>query len=102
MMASSRLFSWLLFLSVGGAFLGLVNAFVGNDFSVTYVSSNSNTQLPVWDRVAATWGAHEGSLLLWGLLITGWTFAGAIFSLRFPRDIVVRVLDTTGMRRAGF
>ncbi len=48
---------WLLFMSVAGAFLVLVNAFVVNDFTVTYVASNSNTQLPVWYRVAAT-GAH--------------------------------------------
>ena len=75
MMASSRLFAWLLFMSVAGAFLVLVNAFVVNDFTVTYVASNSNTQLPVWYRVAATWGAHEGSLLLWVLLMSGWTFA---------------------------
>ncbi|XNM54530.1 hypothetical protein ACLK2I_12135 [Escherichia coli] len=60
------LFAWLLFMSVAGAFLVLVNAFVVNDFTVTYVASNSNTQLPVWYRVAATWGAHEGSLRLWG------------------------------------
>ena len=46
MMASSRLFAWLLFMSVAGAFLVLVNAFVVNDFTVTYVASNSNTQLP--------------------------------------------------------
>lgn len=78
MMASSRLFAWLLFMSVAGVFLVLVNAFVVNDFTVTYVASNSNTQLPVWYRVAATWGAHEGSLLLWVLLMSGWTFAVAI------------------------
>lgn len=92
MMASSRLFAWLLFMSVAGAFLVLVNAFVVNDFTVTYVASNSNTQLPVWYRVAATWGAHEGSLLLWVLLMSGWTFAVAIFSQRIPLDIVARVL----------
>ncbi len=65
----------------------LVNAFVVNDFTVTYVASNS-IQLPVWYRVAATWGAHEGSLLLWVLLMSGWTFAVAIFSQRIPLDIV--------------
>lgn len=48
---------WLLFILVMGAFLVLVNAFVVNDFTVVYVASNSNTQLPVWYRVAATWGA---------------------------------------------
>lgn len=102
MMASSRLFAWLLFMSVAGAFLVLVNAFVVNDFTVTYVASNSNTQLPVWYRVAATWGAHEGSLLLWVLLMSGWTFAVAIFSQRIPLDIVARVLAIMGMASVGF
>lgn len=102
MMASSRLFAWLLFMSVAGAFLVLVNAFVVNDFTVTYVASNSNTQLPVWYRVAATWGAHEGSLLLWVLLMSGWTFAVAIFSQRIPLDIVARVLAIMGMVSVGF
>ena len=102
MMASSRLFAWLLFMTVAGAFLVLVNAFVVNDFTVTYVASNSNTQLPVWYRVAATWGAHEGSLLLWVLLMSGWTFAVAIFSQRIPLDIVARVLAIMGMVSVGF
>ncbi len=83
-------------MSVAGAFLVLVNAFVVNDFTVTYVASNSNTQLPVWYRVAATRGAHEGSLLLWVLLMSGWTFAVAIFSQRIPLDIVARVLAIMG------
>ncbi|HHY0780915.1 TPA: cytochrome c-type biogenesis CcmF C-terminal domain-containing protein [Salmonella enterica] len=64
MMASAGVFAWLLFICVAGAFFVLVHAFVVNDFTVAYVAGNSNTQLPVWYRVAATWGAHEGSLLL--------------------------------------
>src|SRR5699024_265781 len=102
MMASSRLFAWLLFMSVAGAFLVLVNAFVVNDFTVTYVASNSNTQLPVWYRVAATWGAHEGSLLPWVLLMSGSAFAAAIFGQRIPLDIVAGVLPTTSMVRRGW
>ncbi|MCU6678094.1 heme lyase CcmF/NrfE family subunit [Leclercia tamurae] len=102
MMASSRLFAWLLFMLVMGAFIVLIHAFVVNDFSVTYVASNSNTQLPVWYRVAATWGAHEGSLLLWVLLMSGWTFAVALCSQRMPLDIVARVLAVMGMVSVGF
>ncbi|HDS4830121.1 TPA: heme lyase CcmF/NrfE family subunit [Citrobacter koseri] len=102
MMASARPFSWLLFILVMGAFLVLINAFVVNDFTVNYVASNSNTQLPVWYRVAATWGAHEGSLLLWVLLMSGWTFAVAVFSQRMPLDIVARVLAVMGMVSVGF
>ncbi|KLN46773.1 cytochrome C biogenesis protein CcmF [Providencia rettgeri] len=102
LMASSRPLAWLLFLCVTGAFLVLVNAFVVNDFSVTYVANNSNTQLPIWYRVAATWGAHEGSLLFWVLLMSGWTFAVALFSYRMPLDIVARVLAVMGMVSVGF
>lgn len=102
MMASARLFAWLLFMLVTGAFMVLIHAFVVNDFSVTYVASNSNTQLPVWYRVSATWGAHEGSLLLWVLLMSGWTFAVALCSQRMPPDIVARVLAVMGMVSVGF
>ncbi|WP_434662361.1 heme lyase CcmF/NrfE family subunit [Klebsiella sp. MISC125] len=102
MMASSRLFSWLLFFLVMGAFMVLINAFVVNDFTLNYVTSNSHTQLPVWYRVAAAWGAHEGSLLLWMLLMSGWTFAVALFSQRMPLDIVARVLAIMGMISVGF
>lgn len=102
LMSSSRPLAWLLFLCVTGAFLVLVNAFIVNDFSVTYVANNSNTQLPIWYRIAATWGAHEGSLLLWVLLMSGWTFAVAIVSYRMPLDIVARVLAVMGMVSVGF
>ncbi len=81
-MALARPLACGLFACIGGAFLLLVHAFVVNDFTVRYVAENSNSALPVWYRVAATWGAHEGSLLLWVLLLSVWTFAVAIFSRR--------------------
>ncbi|HID5408447.1 TPA: heme lyase NrfEFG subunit NrfE, partial [Klebsiella pneumoniae] len=65
LMALARPLACGLFACIGGAFLLLVHAFVVNDFTVRYVAENSNSALPVWYRVAATWGAHEGSLLLW-------------------------------------
>jgi cytochrome c-type biogenesis protein CcmF len=102
LMAMARPLAWVLFIVVSGAFAVLIHAFVVNDFTVLYVASNSNTQLPVWYRVAATWGAHEGSLLLWVLLMSGWTFAVAIFSRRIPLDIVARVLAVMGMVSVGF
>ena len=91
-----------LFACIGGAFLLLVHAFVVNDFTVRYVAENSNSALPVWYRVAATWGAHEGSLLLWVLLLSVWTFAVALFSRRMPLDAVARVLAVMGMIAFGF
>src|ERR1700727_3905467 len=53
----------------------LVHAFVTNDFSVRYVAQNSNLALPLFYRVTALWGAHEGSMLLWIFLLAGWTLA---------------------------
>ncbi len=85
----------------GGRVFVLVHAFVVNDFTVAYVAGNSNTQLPVWYRWPPP-GAHEGSLLLWVLLMSGWTTAVAVFSRPVPADIVARVLAVMGMVCAGF
>ena len=90
------------FVFVALAFGCLVQAFVGNDFSVAYVASNSNTTLPVYYRVAATWGGHEGSLLLWVLILTGWTFAVSLFSRQLPEETVSRVLGVLGLVSIGF
>ena len=102
LMASSRPLAWALFITLCASFLVLVNAFVVNDFTVLYVANNSNSELPVWYRVAATWGAHEGSLLLWVLLLSAWTFAVALFSRSMPQDAVARVLAMMGMINFGF
>ncbi|MBK4715915.1 MULTISPECIES: heme lyase CcmF/NrfE family subunit [Tenebrionibacter/Tenebrionicola group] len=102
LMALARPLAWALFLSIFAAFLILVHAFVVNDFTVLYVANNSNSALPVWYRVAATWGAHEGSLLLWVLLMSGWTFAVALLSRGMPLDSVARVLAVMGMITFGF
>jgi len=102
LMALARPLSWMLFISVMAAFLILVYAFVVNDFTIMYVASNSNAELPVWYRVAATWGAHEGSLLLWVLLMSAWTFAVATLSRGMPLDSVARVLSVMGMVNFGF
>jgi len=91
-----------LFLCIAGAFLVLVHAFVVNDFTVGYVAANSNTLLPVYYRIAATWGAHEGSLLLWVLLLSSWTLLVAIFSRGMPQDALARVLAVMGMINLGF
>ena len=91
-----------LFACIAGAFLILVYSFVVNDFSVAYVASNSNSLLPVYYRVAATWGAHEGSLLLWVLLLSGWTLAVAGFSRSMPPDAIARVLAVMGTINLGF
>ncbi len=84
------------------AFGALVQSFVVNDFSVLYVASNSNSALPLPYRISATWGAHEGSLLLWSLILGGWTVAVAAFSRSLPQAMVARVLGVMGLISIGF
>ncbi|MBP2198558.1 heme lyase CcmF/NrfE family subunit [Pantoea cypripedii] len=102
LMALARPLTWGMFACIAGAFLVLVHAFIVNDFTVAYVATNSNTLLPVYYRIAATWGAHEGSLLLWVLLLSTWTLAVAIFSRGMPQDALARVLSVMGMINLGF
>ena len=77
-------------------------AFVTDDFSVVYVATNSNTALPAYYKVSAIWGGHEGSLLLWVVILGGWTWAVAMKSSNLPLDIVARVLSVMGMIGVGF
>lgn len=90
------------FLLVIISFMVLVWSFAVSDFSVAYVAHNSNTQLPWFYRLAATWGGHEGSLLLWLLMQTGWAYAVSIFSKQLPDAMVARVLGVLGLVTAGF
>jgi cytochrome c-type biogenesis protein CcmF len=84
------------------AFGILVWAFVHFDFSVQYVADNSNLELPWYYRVAAVWGAHEGSLLLWILILNVWTVALAAFSQKLPEVFASRVLAVMGLIAVGF
>ncbi len=84
------------------SFLCLALSFVNNDFSVAYVATNSNSQLPVWYRISAVWGGHEGSLLLWALLLSLWTLAVALFSRNLPLELVARVIGVMGLISIGF
>ncbi|NIF20874.1 MULTISPECIES: heme lyase CcmF/NrfE family subunit [Pantoea] len=102
MMALARPLAWAMWGCIAAAFAVLVHAFIVNDFSVAYVATNSNTLLPIYYRIAATWGAHEGSLLLWLLLLSTWTVAVAIFSRGMPQDALARVLAVMGMINLGF
>ncbi|MGI9293153.1 MAG: heme lyase CcmF/NrfE family subunit, partial [Pseudomonadales bacterium] len=90
------------FVFVSLAFAGLVHAFAGDDFSVLAVASNSNSHLPWYYKVSAVWGAHEGSILLWILVLSAWTLAVATFSRHLPLDVVARVLAVMGMISVGF
>ena len=64
--------SLFLFTLISFSFLSLVYSFLVDDFSVAYVAQNSNTNLPDYFKLAATWGAHEGSLILWILAMNAW------------------------------
>ena len=80
----------------------LVDAFLRNDFTVAYVAHNGNTELPTLYKISAVWGAHEGSLLLWGLILAGWGFAVAVFSRQLPLTLIARVLSVMGFIAIGF
>lgn len=102
LMQSGRFLATGFFVFVAFAFLCLLYSFLHDDFSVKYVASNSNSLLPVHYKVSAIWGGHEGSLLLWILMLAGWTFAVAIFSKSLPLDMQARVLSILGFVAVGF
>lgn len=84
------------------AFACLEWAFFNNDFSVAYVAANSNTHLPLFYKLTALWSAHEGSLLLWVLILALWTALVACFSRSLPPDMQARVLAVLGIISTGF
>ncbi|EMP55836.1 cytochrome c assembly protein [Marinobacter santoriniensis NKSG1] len=91
-----------MFVFIAMAFGLLVHAFLTDDFSVAYVANNSNSLLPWFYKFSAVWGGHEGSLLLWILLLSAWTLAVAIFSRRLPAVMISQVLSVMGMICVGF
>jgi len=90
------------FIFVAIAFCCLGYSFITNDFSVLNVATNSNSQLPLHYRLAATWGSHEGSLLLWTFMLSLWTVAVSLFSRHLPEEMVARVLSVMGIVNVGF
>ena len=94
---SGGMFVFMLF-----SFFCLVESFLADDFSVLYVAQNSNSALPVQYKVSAVWGGHEGSFLLWTLIMTSWTVAVAFFSRSLTLDMKARVLSVLGFLNIGF
>ena len=90
------------FLFVATAFGCLIACFVQNDFSVALVAQHSNSRLPLEYRITATWGNHEGSILLWGLVMALWTVAVAVLSPQLDRATLARVLVVLGAVSVGF
>ncbi|MBC7203684.1 MAG: heme lyase CcmF/NrfE family subunit [Pusillimonas sp.] len=101
-MAFARPAACIQFLLIIISFVSLAWAFIAKDFSVAYVAQNSNSQLPLFYRIAAVWGGHEGSLLLWMLMQTGWACAVSVFSRQLPDEMVARILGVLGLVAAGF
>jgi cytochrome c-type biogenesis protein CcmF len=102
LMQTSRPLAYTLLLTVGISYALLTTAFLQHDFSVAYVAKNSNSLLPTMYQFSAVWGAHEGSLLLWILILCGWISAVALFSKALPDDVIARVLSVMGMVALGF
>ncbi len=80
----------------------LTHAFVTNDFSVALAANHSNSTLPLVFRITAVWGNHEGSILLWALILSGWTMAVSIFSRQLDQRMLARVLGVMGLISCGF
>ncbi|MCP4187869.1 MAG: heme lyase CcmF/NrfE family subunit [Gammaproteobacteria bacterium] len=87
---------------VGFAYACLTWAFLQHDFSVLYVAKNSNTELPLLYLISGVWGAHEGSLLLWALILSAWTAAVAVLSPNVPQVMRARVIGVLGFVSSGF
>ncbi|HEU0220208.1 MAG TPA: heme lyase CcmF/NrfE family subunit [Gallionella sp.] len=102
LMGVARPLAYGQFVFITIAFACLTYAFVANDFSVLYVAQHSNSQLPAAYRVAAVWGGHEGSLLLWAFILSAWVLAVAVYSRHLPEEMVARVLGVMGLVAVGF
>ncbi|NND81917.1 MAG: heme lyase CcmF/NrfE family subunit [Gammaproteobacteria bacterium] len=101
-MAFARPAAYTQWILVVICYLCLTYAFITHDYSIAYVASNSNNAQPLIYRISAVWGAHEGSLLLWILMLASWTALVAALSRGITDDMVARVLAVLGLVSAGF
>lgn len=101
-MALARPLAQALFVLTAVSFACLAASFLHDDFTVLYVAEHSNSHLPEIYKFAAVWGGHEGSFLLWLLMLAGWTLAVALFSRSLPDEMVARVIGVLGLVAAGF
>ncbi|KPQ29520.1 heme lyase CcmF/NrfE family subunit [Halomonas sp. HL-93] len=90
------------FLFVLLAYGCLTASYLMDDFSVANVANNANSLLPWYYKFSAVWGNHEGSVLLWSLMLAGWGCVAGLWSRRLPRDMLARVLGILGLISAGF
>lgn len=85
------------FVAMSVSFGALMVGFIYNDFSLVYVASHSNSLLPWYYKLSATWGGHEGSLLLWITILSAWCMLVSVFSRALPLDMRARVMSVLGM-----
>ena len=102
MMAMAKPLAIGMFVFTAFAYGCLTHGFITDDFSLTYVANTSNSTLPIYYKITAVWGGHEGSFLLWVLIFSLWTVAVALFSKAIPLQMVARVLSILGMVGIGF
>lgn len=84
------------------AFICLIISFTNDDFSLKYISSNSNSALPFFYKISATWAGHEGSMLLWCLILSFWTFMASIYSKSLDINFRIKFLTIMGLLNLGF
>jgi len=84
------------------SFLCLIFAFLSDDFSIRYISSNSNSSLPYFYKISATWAGHEGSMLLWCLILSFWMFLASIYSKSLDSEFRIKFLSIMGILNIGF
>ncbi|KTD25474.1 cytochrome C-type biogenesis protein CcmF [Legionella lansingensis] len=100
--AAAPLYACAQFAFVALAYCALTVCFLKDDFSVTYVLSNSSISLPWFYKLCAVWGGHEGSMLLWVAILSFWMLAISLFSSTLERDMRARVLVILGLVSIGF
>jgi len=94
--------TWGMFFFLSVSFAILMHAFMHDDFSVAIVSLNSNTALPWYYKMSATWGNHEGSMLLWVVMLGGWAVAVTVFARTLTVELKSAVLGVLGIVAFGF
>ncbi|MCW8092828.1 heme lyase CcmF/NrfE family subunit [Alteromonas sp. ASW11-130] len=102
LIATARPLASAMFLFTFLSYIALTYSFVTDDFSVAYVANHSSAALPIYYKYTAVWGGHEGSFLLWVLMLASWTLAVSIFSKGIPPAMVARVLAVLGWVSIGF
>ena len=95
-MASGTVASLLQFALIALAFLALTNAYLVSDFSVLNVVENSHSAKPLIYKISGVWGNHEGSMLLWVLILAGFGATVALFGDHLPDTLKARVLAVQG------